>query len=306
MTRVGNEVRLIVNADDFGMSRGITDGTILAHRYGFVTSTSLLVNMPAAEYAVRRARVFPNLAIGVHLNICQGHSILPARDVTALVDANGSFHSPRKMARRLWATGSAAGQIEAEFRAQIRWLKDRGIAPSHADSHHHMHLYPMAAKAFSLALEAEGIRCMRACPCAVCPKSGTLGGPHEGNVLRRVLVQAYRQALQRTIFRRFDSPGSRISFHSKDRKDTSSLRDRWKLALENLPPGTFELSCHPGLFECGFSETDAIRTQREQEMIWLTDVELREVIERRGIRLINYRELRRTASLQSQNAEAAA
>ena len=51
--------RLIVNADDFGMSRGITDAIVLAHRYGFLTSTSLMANMPAAEYAISRVATLP-------------------------------------------------------------------------------------------------------------------------------------------------------------------------------------------------------------------------------------------------------
>ena len=104
-------------------------------------------------------------------------------------------------------------------------------------------------------------------------------------------MQAYRCILQRTLFRRFESADSRISFHSGDRKNLTSLHERWKTTLENLPAGTFELACHPGLFERGFSETDAIREQREQEMVWLTEPELREIIERRGIRLIAYGDL---------------
>ncbi len=291
MTESAKETRLIVNADDFGMSRGITDGIIVAHRYGFLTSTSLITNMPAAAYAIARGHDFPNLGIGVHLNICQGRPFLRAGDVPTLVDRTGRFHSPAVMARKLWTGRAAAHEIEAEFRAQIGWMRDHGITPTHADSHHHMHLYPAAARPFARALAAEGIPCMRASRCAVWPKNGSVGGPHEGSVPRRLLVEAYRSTLQHTLFRRFASPDSRISFHSNDRKNLTNLRERWKAALENLPAGTFELACHPGLFERGFSETDAIRAQREQEMVWLTERELREVIDRRGIRLIGYSDL---------------
>ena len=96
------DTKLIINADDLGMSRGITDGILVAHRYGFLTSASLLVNMAASEYAVERVASAPKLGVGVHLNICQGKPISPAREVPSLVDADGNFHSARQMIRKLW------------------------------------------------------------------------------------------------------------------------------------------------------------------------------------------------------------
>lgn len=287
---------LIVNADDFGMSRGITDGIILAHRYGFVTSTSLMVNMPAAEYAVSRLPALPRLGVGAHLNITAGQPILPPQKVPTLVDSNGRFHGAAAMSRRLWQWRAAGDEIEAEFRAQIRWMKDRGVTPTHADSHQHMHIYPAAVGPFVRTLAAEGIRCTRATRSTVWPKSRALGtdsigGPHEGSFARRVSVGLYRGFLQAAAFRQFDTADSRVSFLSRDRRDLSVLGERWKSALENLPQGTFELACHPGLFERGFSESDPIRVQREEELHWLTDHEWRDVVDHSGIRLISYRDL---------------
>lgn len=299
------EIRLIVNADDFGMSRGITDGIIVTHRYGFLSSASLMVNMPAAEYAVSRACNFPSLALGVHLNICEGRPILPAREVQTLVGGGGTFHPPHEMARRLWTRQAAPAEIEHEFRAQIRWMKERGLVPSHADSHHHMHLYPAAARPFARALRAEGILCARACRCAEWPKSTALGGPYMGGVLRRELVQMYRSILQGTVFRALNSPACRIAIPG-DGRVHSTLRQRWKSTLESLPPGTFELACHPGLFEGGFSETDAIRVRREEELLCLTDRDLVGVIERRAIRLITYRNLCSSIPIERASSEAAA
>jgi len=285
------EKRLIVNADDFGMSRGITDAVILAHRYGYLTSASLMVNMPAAEYAVTRLAAVPRFGVGVHLNICAGKPILPAREVLSLVGPDGNFHAPGVMIRRLWAWRVSPREIEAEFQAQIRWMKQRGVTLTHADSHHHTHLYPAAVRPFVRALSAEGIRCARAPRSNVWPRPRTLGGPHEGSLLRRVCVQAYRASLQRIALREFDMPESRISFLSRDRHDLTALGEKWKLAFANLPPGTFELACHPGLFERGFSETDRIRHQREEELHWLTDKAWRDILDRSSIRLITYREL---------------
>ena len=301
-----SDVNLIVNADDLGMSRGITDGIIVAHRYGLVTSASLMANMPDAERALMRAKDLPRLGVGVHLNICQGRPVSPPNEIPTLVDQTGTFLSPAKIARNLLYGRVSQREIEAEFRAQIRWMKERGLEPTHADSHHHVHLYPAAARPFVRALEAEGVRCIRSARCATWPKSSSWGGPHEGSVVRRLLVQGYRATLQRTLLRRFESTDSRISFHSHDRKNSPALYERWKAALENLPAGIFELACHPGLFERGFSETDAIRAQREMEMAWLTDPDLRQIIDARGIRLVTYRTLTGTEGLHPVGLEAAA
>jgi chitin disaccharide deacetylase len=283
--------RLIINADDLGMSRGITDGILVAHRYGFLTSASLMVNMAASEYAVARAASAPKLGVGLHLNICQGKPISAAETVPSLVDADGTFHRARQMIRKLWTGLINSSELEREFRAQIRWAKVRGLDLTHADSHHHMHIYPAALIPFSRALAAEGILCARAARCTQWTEQAALGGPHEGGLLRRVAVQAYRATVQATFFQGLVSPGSRISFLSRDRRNGGDLRQAWRSTLEHLPAGTFELACHPGLYEEGFSETDGICAQREVEFRWLTDPELRELVWRRGIQLITYREL---------------
>lgn len=294
------DTRLIVNADDLGMSRGITDGIVLAHRYGFLTSASLMPNMPAAEYAVGRLANSPRLGVGIHLNICQGKPLLPARDVPSLVAANGCFHSPADMIRRLWTWQVSSREIEAEFRAQIQWVKNYGISATHADSHHHLHIYPAATLPFVRALSAEGISCTRAPRCSVwtsdraadAPVMRRLGGPHEGSAPRRLLVQAYRGGLQGFFaLRHLSMPSSRISFHSNHRRNLAALGAAWKDTFLNLPAGTYEFACHPGLFERGFSESDRLHLQREEELHWLTSTECLDAIERSGTQLITYRSL---------------
>ena len=283
--------RLIVNADDFGMSQGITDGILLAHRFGFLTSASLMANTPAAEYAAARAVKVSTLAVGVHLNICQGKPILPASAVRSLVDPSGHFWRPPILAGKLWRGAISATEIEAEFRAQIGWTKNHGVAPTHADSHQHMHLYPGAIRAFRRALEAEGISCGRAPRCLVVPSNGVIGGPHEGGLPRRLLVQTYRAILQATALRRFRMPQARLSFPPRERRDLALLGESWMKTLTQLPAGTFELACHPGLFERGFSETDRIHLQREEELHWLTDATMLRAIKLNEIELITYRDL---------------
>jgi chitin disaccharide deacetylase len=308
------QTRLIVNADDFGMSRGITDAVMQAHRCGALTSASLTANMPAAGYAVACSAKMPALGVGVHLNICQGRPILPPSEIPSLVDRNGNFHSPAALIPNLWRFGVSEDEIEAEFRAQIRWLKDRGINPTHADSHHHMHIYPAAVRPFARALATEGIQCARTPRCSVWPKNGahrgsfrnSVGDPHKGSFARRVLAQAYRGALQRVVFRELRMPESRIFFRSSGGRSRAALGKRWTAAIANLPAGTFELACHPGIFERGFSETDPIHSQREEELRWLTGEEWLDVVKQSGVCLISYRDLIEMRTMRSSAAVAAA
>lgn len=300
------ERRLIVNADDFGMSRGISDAILLAHLGGFLTSASLMTNMPAAEYAASCLAKAPALGVGVHLNLCDGRPLKPAGEAPTLVDARGNFHSPRLMIRKLWRWQVSGPEIEAEFRAQIRWAKARGIAPTHADSHHHLHLYPAAAIPFARALAAEGICRARSARCSVWPKNRSIGGPHEGNVARRALVQTYRSVLCSTVFRTLAMPDSRVSFLSRDRHKLAELGDKWKAMFAHLPAGVFELACHPGLFEQGFSESDPIHEQREAELRWLTSHEWLDALKISGIQLVTYEALRQEPLRQPTAREAPA
>lgn len=283
--------RLIVNADDFGMSIGISDGIYLAHRYGFLTSTSMMVNMAASDYAIGRLARCPQLGVGIHLNVCQGSPLMPAHTVRSLVDESGQFHPPDVMARRLTRFQISSRELEAEFRAQIQWLKRYVCEVTHADSHQHMHLFPGAVRAFARAVAAEHVPCVRASRCCTWPRETKLGGPHEGTPLRRVAVQLYRRAVQSTVLAKFKSPTSRIAFSSAARKKPGSLDSSWESTFDHLAPGTYELTCHPGLLQPGFSHADRIAHQREDELRWLTSPEMRAAIDRNSVELISYRHL---------------
>ena len=101
---------LVVNADDFGLSRGVNEGVIEAHTEGIVTSTSLMVLAPAAEEAAAMAREHPGLAVGLHF----------------VEDGSADLDDPAQAARVF------AWQLE-RFRELI------GADPTHIDSHHHVH-----------------------------------------------------------------------------------------------------------------------------------------------------------------------
>lgn len=283
--------RLIVNADDFGFSRGITDGILRAHHEGIVTSTSLMVNQSASEYAMRQIPSAPNLSVGVHLNICEGKPILSPESVPSLVASDGSFLPADTMIRRLWRCQLSAREIEAEFRAQIRWMKDRGIVPTHADSHRHMHHYPGAIFPFYRAVLKEEIRCARGFRHRPSPKGRVVGGAYAGNLLRRLAVGTYANLFQSLVMRKLFFPDSCVVLHPRYRGKLDLLDQGWVAILENLPSGSYEVGCHPGTSESGFSEGDDYSERRELELTVLTLPQLRVAVEHSQIELISYLQL---------------
>jgi predicted glycoside hydrolase/deacetylase ChbG (UPF0249 family) len=283
--------RLIVNADDFGWTRGITDAILLTHLDGIVTSTSLMVNQPATDYAIEQLRTVPTLGIGIHLNLTDGAPVLPPDEVPSLVTSNRRFYPWKQLKRRLWHCQVSQREIEAEFVAQIRWMKERKLTPTHADSHYHVHIYPCVARPFARALRAEGILRARTYRLRYFADDGSARCSHGGPILRSYLVAMYISLTQFLWHRTLARPDYGLAPPSWNRASHSVLVEAWQKALEHLPEGTFELECHPGLLGDGFPPTDNLRTQREKELRALTSPTLRNLIKQRKIDLITYSEL---------------
>ncbi len=130
-------MKVIFNADDFGLTKGISDGIIQAHVDGVVNSTTLMMNGQAVDYAVNQAKLTPTLAVGIHLVLTYGKPIL--RNVSAIVDQTGYF--------KFTKTTSGIDQddlahIELEWRAQLEAFIATGLVLDHIDSHHHVHGWP--------------------------------------------------------------------------------------------------------------------------------------------------------------------
>ncbi|MBI4593156.1 MAG: ChbG/HpnK family deacetylase, partial [Candidatus Rokubacteria bacterium] len=127
--------RLIVNADDFGLTPGVSAGILLAHRHGIVTSTTVLVTAAAVDRELLAPALDSALGVGLHVNLTLGRPLTPAR---SLVDVEGRFV---RDARRAAARASAK-DVEAEVAAQIEKFQTlTRRAPTHLDSHHHIGLH---------------------------------------------------------------------------------------------------------------------------------------------------------------------
>lgn len=128
--------KLIINADDFGYSRGTNYGIVDAHQLGILTSTTLMTNMPGADHAAQLANDYPELGIGVHLVLTCGRPLLDTH--TTIVDVHGNF---RKLDFYKGAFTIDLDEVYAEWKAQIEKFLSYGLQPTHLDSHHHINSY---------------------------------------------------------------------------------------------------------------------------------------------------------------------
>jgi hopanoid biosynthesis associated protein HpnK len=139
--------RLIVSADDFGLSVPVNEAVELAHRQGLLTTASLMVAGPAAADAVRRAKTMPGLHVGLHLVVIEGPAVLDPALISALVDADGQFPSDQlRLGVRYYARPDVRRQLRTEIAAQFEAFARTGLRLDHANAHKHMHLHPTVGR----------------------------------------------------------------------------------------------------------------------------------------------------------------
>jgi hopanoid biosynthesis associated protein HpnK len=137
---------LVVTADDFGADVSINEAVEIAHRQGVLTAASLMVGAPAAADAVARAHALPSLRVGLHLVLVEGRPILPAAEVSALVDGRGRFREDMARAgATMFFSAKARRQLAAEISAQFAAFAATGLVLDHVNAHKHFHLHPTIA-----------------------------------------------------------------------------------------------------------------------------------------------------------------
>ncbi|MGH9559886.1 MAG: ChbG/HpnK family deacetylase, partial [Terracidiphilus sp.] len=155
--------RLIVNADDFGLTRGVNRAIVELHAAGLVTSASLMVLAGATEEAIELAHASPSLGVGCHIVLVDGDPVLPPEQIPSLIDAQTGRLLPTLAAllSRLFTGRIRAADIEAEAAAQIARLQRSGVRLTHVDTHKHAHIFPAVLRPVLRAARAAGICVVR-------------------------------------------------------------------------------------------------------------------------------------------------
>lgn len=243
---------LIVNADDFGLTRGVSEGILAAHRHGIVTSTTVLVNRPIDRDLLDRLRA-SGMSVGLHVNLTLGAPLTTAPSLTG---------SDKRFVRdaRQAAARARPGEVEREVEAQIlAFARMLGSMPTHLDTHHHVGLWPPVDR---IVLEVARRR----------------GLPvRSQNELARAMARA---AGLRTPDHFFGESGP----------DAYWTIARTLGHLRRLPPGTSEFMAHPGWFDDDLAYSRYGR-QRETELAALASPAARAAAAALGVTLTHFRAL---------------
>ena len=256
--------RLIVNADDFGLTDGINRAVRDLHRLGALTSTTLMATAPRFLEAVEISRQQKHLGIGCHVVLVDGTSVAnPAAIPTLLDSSSDRGESPRfrttlgEFVRDLYLGRIASSHIEQEAIAQIQRLQQAGIAVTHVDTHKHTHMFPRVLKGVMRAAQACNIRAIRN---PFEPAWSVTATPGAG------LVRAWQVRLLGTLRHSFWTLIRQQEFTTTDGcvgvAATGTLNEiTLRALLDRMPAGTFELVCHPAYMD---EELMATRTRLQQ------------------------------------------
>jgi predicted glycoside hydrolase/deacetylase ChbG (UPF0249 family) len=259
-------VRLVVTADDLGLSRAVTKGVLESHRRGVVRSTSLLVTFPYSEEAAAQALAEQDLEVGIHLDLVGGWPCSDPAAIPTLCDAEGRFFKLPELTRRVFTGRVRAADLATELRAQVERARTWGVPALAWDSHRHVHLMPPVARvvgALAKELGARWVRRGRAPRATLSAKAMAL---HVSSI-------ASELALRRT-------PGNDWFLDltaAKPRLDAPAV------ALLAMRTGVGELAAHPGYVDDDLRRADSLVEERGYDLELLTDSLLQEALGRDGV-----------------------
>ena len=277
--------RLVVNADDLGLTRGVNDGILDAHDLGILTSASLFANAPATADAIARTRLRPSLGVGAHLALVDGAPTLPPDDVPTLVAGDGRFHDSWQpfiaacLRRRV-----SMDDVERELTAQIARLQRAGVSLTHLDAHKHVHAYPPIFAIVARLAVRFGIPAVRV-PYERWPRASA--------VRRRGRTQTWLNAAMwpwaRTNYRTAAALGVRTPVFAG--RISTGVLDRASLAaiLHGIGRGVTELMVHPGYVDDELRRLNTrLLDSRREEIELLCSMQTRARLVAEGIELVRH------------------
>jgi len=281
--------RLIVSADDFGLSPGVNAGILSAHRDGILTDASLMVSGAAFVDAVEQARATPTLSVGLHLVLVQGRATAPPHAVGGLVDRDGMFRNqPVLNGLRYFFTPGMRAQLEREIRAQLEKYLSSGLPLSHVDGHLNIHMHPTVLAILLELAPRYGIRALRL--------------PREplGISLRLDRRQRVRKVMEAVTFRclvhwalpRLAAHGIRHPDQMFGLHQSGHVTEPYLLGvLAALPPGVTEIYSHASNVDADAARWRPADYESEAELAALVSPRVRDALASAQIGRISYRTL---------------
>lgn len=227
--------RIIVNADDFGLSDHTVEWTIKGFECGAISSATIMAGMSATDKAIAYARAHPEFSFGVHFYLVDETPMSNPEDIPSMVDPRtGKMWKTRQFILRNFAGLIKVEDLKREMRAQYTAIKNSGVKISHVDGHGHNHRLPQSIKALMELKDELGFVIVRRCQ-DLPVVGGKLG------LLSRIINGSMQRRLVKADFKMTD--------HFLMNAGHTKYAKWFSAALENLPDGITEIGVHPGVDE---------------------------------------------------------
>lgn len=272
-------IRLIINADDYGYSVGISRGILKAAKMRAICATGIFANSPDLLKKIAWLAAFPDLDLGVHLNLTFRQ---PTTKQLADLFPNAQFPCLHIIIGLILSGRISLDCVQAEWRAQIEALLSLGVKLEFLNSHQHIHMLPnLFPLAQALAREYQIPHLRLTTAEWLPPWSGAA-------VLRNAMLQAMA-AVNKYLHQAEDFPRF-IGLGRSGKLDLVYLKKLFSL----LKPGkVYELMCHPGQTDSNeITEPKLLAYHAwQQELSLFTGPHVKKLYQQLNIKIINYRSL---------------
>lgn len=186
--------KIIFNADDFGISRGVNAAICQAHQQGILNAASLMVNQKYAQEAVNAAKDMPALELGLHANLTNEFPAADPQKIPLLVGPDGKFKNGflKLFLLSLFKTKKLQEQVEIELEAQILKARALGVNLQHLDSHRHVHMIPVLFEVFARLQKKyriPRIRIINECALLTCKTNNDISFIFDGGLIKYFLLR---------------------------------------------------------------------------------------------------------------------
>jgi predicted glycoside hydrolase/deacetylase ChbG (UPF0249 family) len=270
--------QLIITADDFNADAERNRGILEASDKGILTTTSVISNLHLDSETITALKISFN-GVGVHLNITKGAPL--SSDSRTLIDKTGQFFDKQTAWKKALSKLYDPNELLSEFSAQIEMLLNNGIVPDHINGNNHLHIFPVFADITAQLANKYQIQFIRV------PKETFYFS--DINFSKTFIKKYFIYSLSLVAKKFFVKAGLRFPDHFNGIAVPSLLSKESMLKfIKQLPQGTTELMCHPGYPSTGnpFSNSD-----REKELLILTDKDIIENIKQNNIELVCFNDL---------------
>ena len=260
------ERRLIINADDFGLTRGINQAILELNAAQVLPSATLMATGESFRDAVHAAFQQGSLGVGCHVVLVDGRPELHSSELTTLAPGGQLRSSLNAFTLDLFAGRISSQEIEREATAQIRKVQSAGITVTHLDTHKHTHMFPQVLRSLIRAAQACHVPAIR----NPFEPSWSLRLTRGAPAARHLQVRALR-LFRRSFLRAIPAAGLRTTDGALGVLATGTFDADYVLRLlRSMPVGTWELVCHPGYVDEALQHANTrLIATRESERIAL-------------------------------------